>query len=193
MWGVPDLILSGGFTSIPDDTLFPIPFIDYATPHTQDSTSVPITISDEDGELFILEITDDDDPGNDRWEVESRREGWWAADLITQWAQINTGGGDEFGYAMQRITWTDVTGFAFDPTEFRIAADWMDADLHPNFEMTGSSYLHTWMAPNYVPSGKTWQMDARQVTGTARDLSGMSMKWWFIEADDLDAWTFGSV
>lgn len=180
--GIPDLILSGGATTIADGTTMPIPFGTVAYPNR-------ITL----GVDYDLSITDSGDTGNDRYEVTSIIEGWYAADLLTQWDQTTTGGTEEFAYAMQRVTWTSTAGFGFDPTEFRDAADWMDADVHPFFEFVNNTYLRTWIAPHYLPANRVWQMTAKQETGVDRGLSGIYMKFWFLGADDLSAWTFDAV
>jgi hypothetical protein len=180
--GIPDLILSGGSTTIADNTTKPVPFPDVSYPNR---TLI--------GSHYDLNTTDTGDIGNTRYEVTSLRQGWYAADLLTQWDQTATGGTNEFGYAMQRITWTVVSGFGFSPTEYRDAADWMDADVHPLFEFVNNSYLRTWISPHYVPANRVWQMTAIQRTGISRGLSGIYMKFWFLGADTLTDWTFDTV
>lgn len=192
MWGIPDLILSGGATTAADNTEMPVPFPDYSTPHTA-AGSAPVVISSADGSLFSLNVSDDGDAGNDRFKVTTMVEGFWAAELITQWDQTSTGGTEEFGWVMQTLTWESVTGFGFSPTTFRDSSDWMDADVHPNFEFGPNSYLRTWMPPHYVPANKVWKFVGKQVTGVSRGLSGISAKLWLIRADDLSTWTFDSV
>lgn len=190
---IPDLILSGGATTAAHDTEMPVPFSDYATPHTATGSGPTIIRSSALGSLFSLNITDDGDAGNDRFRVTSLIEGFWAGELITQWDQTSTGGSEEFGYAIQTLTWESVTGFGFSPTTFRDSSDWMDADLHPLFEFVDNSYLRTWMPPHYVPANKVWKFVAKQTTGVNRGLSGISAKFWFIAADSLAGWTSDSV
>lgn len=207
-WGVPDLILSAGADQVEGDAHYPVPWADFATPHSVVAPGPPIEISDADGDLFFLTITDDGspNPGNDRYEVETRREGWWASHMITQWDQVGTAGeaGREIASVMQRIFWTSSTGIAFSPTEFRSSSDWMIADSYDggalvinSFGFMDDSYLSTIIMPHYLPSGKTWQATGLHRTGNTgaseRGLSGVMWKFWFIEEDDLDAWTFGNV
>lgn len=191
IWGVPDLILSGGATIIPTDTLFPIPWADYATPHTSTGPTAPFVIDDAAGTLFTVDITDDGDAGNDRYEISTMREGWWANEMITQWDQVSTAGTEDNAGVMQRVTWTG--GMAFSPTEYRDSSDWFSSAVYPSFGFAEDSYLHTVIMPHHVAFNKTWISDALQRTGIDRGLSGVKWAWWFIEEDDLDAWTFGNV
>jgi len=131
-WGIPDLTLSFGATQTPGDGWYPVPWADFATPHYSYGPTAPFDIAPHDdlgNSLFTLDITDDGDPnpGNDRYEVSTEREGFWASQMITAWDQVGTAGDYDIASVAQRIYWTSNSGIAFSPVDWRSSADWMIA------------------------------------------------------------------
>lgn len=178
----PWIALSGGAATAPSGTVWPIPFADL--------TYDPALVTQ--GVIFDWAITDTGDTGNDRFELETLLEGWYEWELVTQWDQVTTGGTVEFGYAMQRISFTPGLNSPFGDNDLRNSADWFDFDLHPEFEMVDNPWLRGG-GVLFADGAKTWLPTATQVTGVDRGLSGILLRVVYRGADDSAGWTFATV
>jgi hypothetical protein len=178
----PTIIIYGGGTTAASGTWMPIPF------------SV-LGINPEagiEGDYFSWSITDLGDTGNDRYEITTHEKGWYEWELVTHWDQTSTGGTISYGHAVQRITFDSVSGFSFDDSDLRNAADWLDTDLvggSGSFEMLDNPWLRG-TGKIHVPGGRVWKPVAKQVTGTSRGLSGIQFRITYIETDLITDWTF---
>lgn len=183
--GIPDLIIANGGTTVNGNTWIPVPFEDLWYPA---STTL--------GDVFDAVVTDSGDPGNDRWEVSTDPEGWFAFELITEWDQTSTPSSTDFGAATQRMTWDTALGFTWAETYNRESADWLGdtSPAYEGFEMFDNSRL-TQFRILHVPANKTWKPLGLHRTGaaTSRGLSGIICKFWYLGADDMSGWTVDSV
>jgi len=179
----PWVALSEGATTVADNTSIPIPFADL----TYDPNLVT------QGVVFDWTITDAGDPGNDRYVLQTLVKGWFEWELITSWDEVATAGANDLGYAVQTITFDSVAGFPFDDVILKTSADWLATTyLEGLFEMLENPWLRG-TGRIYMPGSRTWQLTAKQTTGSSRGFSGVLFRLWFMGADDAANWTFDTV
>lgn len=181
--------LQNGATTIPHNTEWPIPF--------EDLVYDPALVVK--GDIFDWTITDAGDPGNDRFQLSSRMEGFYEVHLHTFWDQTTTNGTEDFAYFRQMLRiWNNAENSVL--YENRSSADWLRDDINSTHGLSdgpgeqfnnGNLNLHDVL---YDAGGSNpWKPTARQTTGVNRGLSGIALLVIFRGVTNASEWTSETV
>lgn len=151
------------------------------------------------GDIFDWEITDDGNPGNDRFQLKTLVEGFYYYSLTTVWDQVNTNGTEDFAYFQQKLLLRNTS----DTTTFydnRSSADWLRDDFtttHGASDAPGEQYANPYLTLTdtlYTAGTRVWKPTAIQSTGSSRGLGAdLGLFVMFIQNTDASTWTTESV